>query len=295
VSKRTLKNLIILVIIVVAVVALSSLQRASKAKSLAQDLTQKDAYQAYKSMKKLAALGPSAMGNVVPLLRSADGEVRARALMLIGETGAQRYAPIVVRFLDDPAPDARIAAAVALGSLGDKDAAPQLQKLAMASDAPQPLDVRAAATRSLARLALPESLPTFVALLQLPATKANAPLREAAIVALGALHTPEAVTQLIQRLPAAAEKDPQVRALAAQGLAYAAQAGPDATDQAGQALLSGLAGPQQDPDSAVRIACAHSLAGMRFSGALYDQVQDALQTAQNDPHFWVRRAARESQ
>jgi hypothetical protein len=100
---------------------------------------------------------------------------------------------------------------------------------------------------------------------------------------------------LIQRLPVSAEKDAQVRALAAQGLAYAAQAGPDATDQAGQALLSGLTGPEQDPDSAVRTACAHSLAGIRFSGALYDQVQAALQTAQNDPHFWVRRAARETQ
>ena len=82
----------------------------------------------------------------------------------------------------------------------------------------------------------------------------------------------------------------QVRALAAQSLAFAAKASSEATQQAGEALLAAL----NDKESDVRIAAVHSLTQMRFSGSLNGQVEEALKTAQNDPHYWVRAAVSDS-
>jgi len=180
------------------VAGLSSWQRARKAESLAQDLQQQDDYQAYKSMKKLVALGPAGAEKVLPLLRSSDGAVRGRALMVIAETGAEGYTGLAERFLQDPAPEARTAAAVAAGCLDNKGAVGKL--ITLLDDPRQPVGVRIAATRSLARLGLPEALKSLRAALALPATKDNAPLRQAAMLALGAIATPEAVTQVAASL-----------------------------------------------------------------------------------------------
>ena len=283
-----LKNIIVVALIVVLVAAVGSVQRSRKAEALAKDLTQADEYQAYKAMKKLAALGPGAMGKVAPLLSSADAPVRARAAAVIAETAAPGYGPALVELLQDADPGVRQAAAGALGAGGYKAGVAPLTVLL--ADVKEPVEVRMAAARSLARLAAPEALDALTAVLETPETKANAQLRQTVTIALGALAEPPAVTTLTQHVDAAREPDVQVRALAAQSLAFAAKAGPEATQQAGEALLAAL----NDKESDVRIAAVHSLTQMRFSGSLNGQVEEALKTAQNDPHYWVRAAVSDS-
>lgn len=284
-SKRNLQNLIVVVLIIVGVAALNSWQRTRRAESLAGDLTQANDYQAYKSMKKLAALGPGVMGKVVPLLSNQNDYVRARAAMLIAMTGARQFALQTRALLADPQPQPRLAAAVAAGRLGDDSAAEQLTQM-MASPK-EVMEVRIAAARSLAELGAPGAVAALTGVLALPPTDENASLREAAVLALGASAEPEAVTQVAAHLSAGQEPDPAVRLMAARSLTRAGQAGTDSLRAAGEALLQALT----DQDSEVRIAAAHSLSQMRFTGDLNTRVAEALQTAQDDPHYWVRAAA----
>ena len=284
-SKRNLQNLIVVVLIIAGVASLNSWQRGRRAESLAGDLTQADDYQAYKSMKKLAALGPGAMSKVVPFLTNEKGYVRARAAMLIATTGARRFALPVQTLLSDPDAQPRMAAAVAAGRLGDQAAAERLAQLVGAPA--EPMEVRIAAAHSLAELAAPGALPALTAAVALPPTEENAPLRRAAMLALGSLSEAEAVTEGAAHLTESQEPDAGVRLQAARNLAQADLAGPDAIAVAGQALMGALA----DKDSEVRIAAAHSLTQMRFSGELNTQVAEALKGAEDDPHYWVREAA----
>ena len=93
--------------------------------------------------------------------------------------------------------------------------------------------------------------------------------------------------EIAAHLAESQEPDAGVRLLAARSLAQADLAGPESLNRAGEALIAALA----DKDSEVRIAAAHSLAQMRFGGELNATVAQALQGAQDDPHYWVREAA----
>jgi HEAT repeat protein len=216
--------------------------------------------------------------------------VRARAAAVIAETAAPGYGPALVQLLQDTNPDVRLAAAGALGAGGYKVGVAPLTLLL--ADVKQPVEVRIAATRSLARLAAAEAIDALTAVLEAPPTKDTAQLRQAAAVALGALPEREAFVELTKHLDPAYETDVQVRALAAQSLAGAAKAGTEPTQMAGEALVLAV---REDKESDVRIAAAHSLTQMRFSGPLNGQVEEALKTAQNDPHYWVRQAVSETQ
>jgi HEAT repeat protein len=286
VSKRNLQNLIVVILIVAGVAALNSWQRGRRAESLAGDMTQADDYQAYKSMKKLAALGPGAMSKVVPLLGNENAYVRARAAMLIATTGAQEFALPVQALLSDPDAQPRMAAAVAAGRLGDRSAAERLAQLV--ATASEPMEVRIAAANSLAELGAPvAAMAGLKGALALPPTPENASLREAAMLALGTVPERDAVTEVAAHLTEAQEPEPGVRLLAARALAQAGLAGPEAMAQAGQALITALG----DKDSEVRIAAAHSLTQMHFAGDMNTKVAEALKGAADDPHYWVREAA----
>ena len=283
------KNLIAVAVIIALVAGVGAVQRARKAESLAKDLAGADEYQAYKALKKLAALGPGAMDKVAPLLDSGEAPVRARAAAVIAETGAPGYGPALVKMLQDSHPGVRVAAAGALGASGYRGGVMPLTTLL--SDAHQPMEVRIAAARGLARLAAPEALQALIAVLDLPDKKDSAQLRQTAAVALGSLSEREAFVALTKHLDPSFEKDVQVRALAAQGLAFAAKAGTEPTEMAGEALVLAAT---KDKASEVRIAAVHSLSGMRFSGSLNAKVAEALQAAQDDPHYWVREAVSET-
>ena len=288
VTKRTLRNLIVLLVLVLVVAGLNALQRTRRAEALAQELAQPDQYQAYKAMKRLAALGPGAMGRVAPLLKSEDAHVRARAAAVIAETATGRYDGSLEALLEDPDPTVRLAAVGALGAVGDQVAEAKL--LAMARDEEQPMEVRIAATRSLARLASPRAATVLAGLLELPDEEDNTQLRQSAAVALSGILVEEAITELAKRLDPDTEPNAQVRALAAEGLRPAAQVGPEAVQQAGEALITAL----EDEASEVRLAAAYSLGQMRFSGPLNERVSEALKEARNDPHYWVRQAVAET-
>lgn len=287
-SRKTLTNLIVIVALAGVVWGISQVQRASRAASLIKDLAQPDDYAAYRSLRKLSGLGPSAAARALRLLADPQPYVRARAAILVGETRNPRHAAQVLPLLQDQAAEVRMAAASALGSLCSPQATTPL--LALVEDEKQPLEVRTAATRSLALLAAPEAVPALQKLLQLPPEEQNAPLREAAVIALGACRTPEAIKELRDRLRPDRESSVAVRTLAAEGLARAATPGSAEAGEVGRALVEAL----RDDASEVRIAAAHSLGQIFLPQDLSPTVNQALQEALGDPHYWVRKAAEEA-
>jgi HEAT repeat protein len=152
------------------------------------------------------------------------------------------------------------------------------------------MTVRVAAGRGLAQLASPAAVPALVATLEGTPAQEDAGLRQTVAIALGAIPVPEAVTALCDHLSSYKEPDPEIRALAAEGLALAPRVGSNAAQQAGRTLIGALS----DSASEVRIAAAHSLGQMRFSGQLGEWVAQTLRMSQDDPHYWVRVAASEA-
>jgi len=288
VSRKTLTNLIVIVVLAGVVWGISQAQRAGRAASLIKDLVQPDDYAAYRSLRKISGLGTSAAARALRLLTDPQPYVRARAAILVGETRNPRHAAQVLPLLQDPAAEVRVAAASALGSLGWTEAAAPL--IALVEDEGQPLEVRTAATRSLALLAAPEAVPAMQKLLALPPDEQHAPLREAAIIALGACRTPEAIKELRDRLRPDRESSAAVRTLAAEGLARAATPGSAEAGEVARALLDAL----HDEASEVRIAAAHSLGQVFPPQDQMATVNAALQEALGDSHYWVREAAEEA-
>ena len=111
-SKKTLTNLIVAVILIAVVWGVSVLQRNARAGALMQGLQQEDDYQAYKAMAKLSGLGPTAQARAVPLLSATEPYLRARAAILVGETGDRRHTAALQGLLQDQDPAVRQAAAI---------------------------------------------------------------------------------------------------------------------------------------------------------------------------------------
>ena len=287
-SRKTLSNIIIVVVLVAVVWGVSAVQRSARATILMKDLQAADDYLAYKAMRKANGLGATAQARALPLLSAGEPYVRARAAILVGETGQAKYAPAVQALLQDGDATVRVAAATALGHLGTQDAAPPLA--VMAQETQQPLEVRTAAVRSLAMLASPQAAPTLIAILQASPDPKQAALRQAATIALGTMRTEEALGELTARLQPDQESDVVVRTLAAEALAHAAGNGEGQEDQVAEALVGSL----QDQASEVRIAAAHSLGVVALYPTVAEGVRAALQDARNDEEYWVRQAADEA-
>jgi HEAT repeat protein len=298
VSKKTLTNLIIVVLVVGLVWGVSAWQRSGRATSLLADLQKPDDYEAYKAMRKLDGLGPAALARAVPLLSASEPYVRARAAILVGETGDARYAPAVQKLLTDQDDAVREAAVTALGHLGAPESVQPL--VGLLQDAGQPPEVRVAAARSLGLLASPEAAAALIGLLRAPATPTQAALREAATTALGTLRTKEAADELLS-LVGPTEQDVVVRTLAAEALPHALAGAADEQVRVVDAALVGLVddlGPdgKKLAPSEVRVAAAHALGQMALPTDIADHIRELLrQAAANDDEYWVRQAAREAQ
>lgn len=291
-SRKTLINLTIVVVLVGVVWGVSLLQRGARVGSLMRDLQQADDYQAYKAMRKISGLGGSASARAASLLSSPQPYVRARAALLVGDSGDRRHVAAVEALLRDPEASVRQAAATALGHLGAPEAAQPL--LTLLQDAQQPLEVRTAAARSLGLIAAPEAAPALIALLQSPSNPAEVPLREAATVALGAIKSGPAVDALVARLDPAREPETVLRTLAAEALAHVTGPDKNQTERVTVALLQAL-DPQREKAAEVRIAAAHALGQLSLPSEQREAVRAALQEALNDPQYWVREAARKAQ
>ncbi len=288
VNRKTLTNIIIVVVLVAVVWGVSALQRSARATGLTKDLQVQDDYQAYRAMRKMNGLGAAAQARAVPLLKAAEPYLRARAAILVGNTGNPRHAPAVLELLQDPDATVRAAAATALGRLGAGAAVQPLT--ALLQQATQPLEVRTAAARSLALLAAPEAAPVLIALLQAPSDPQEAALRQAATIALGTVKSKEAVEELTALLQPDREPDVVVRTLAAEALAHAAPAEERQGMQVGEALI----GAMRDEASEVRIAAVHSLGMVALPAAMGERSRAALEEARNDDEYWVREAAEEA-
>ena len=272
-SKKTLTNLIVAVILIAVVWGVSVLQRNARAGALMQGLQQEDDYQAYKAMAKLSGLGPTAQARAVPLLSRKEPYLRARAAILVGETGDRRYAKELRGLLQDQDPAVRQAAATALGHLGAEEAVQPLT--ALLQDAQQGLEVRTAAARSLGLLAAPEAAPALIAVLQAPEDPEEAALRQAATMALGSVGTKEGVAELIDRLVPGREKDPVVRTLAAEALARAKTTDEQQIVEVGMALMAAM-DEQLETVPEVRIAAAHALGIVSLPSGEREWAREAL-------------------
>jgi HEAT repeat protein len=290
VSKKTLTNLIILALVVAVAWGVSYYQRGVRAAAVMKDLAQADDYQAYKALRKVGGLGPAATAQAVTLLTAPEDYVRARACVLVGESGQPRYAAQVAPLLADKSPEVQMAAATALGHLAAPDTAASL--VGVVQDTQRTTEVRTAAARSLALLASPQAVLPLSAVLQSPAEEKNSALRQALVVALGATPTPEAVQIVAAEVSPAVEKDATVRALAAAALGRSATEISDvpAITAAGKALIAAVQGPEEK-DAEVRIAAAHSLGQLSLPAELSEKGHAALDQARTDDNYWVRQAA----
>jgi HEAT repeat protein len=266
---------------------LSQRQRHNRVLSLGQDLASADASKAYEALRRLQAMGPSVAPQMAEQLTADKPALRARAAWVLGMSGDPQYGAEIAKLLaPSQPPEVRASAAEAVGVLGYQGAAETL--IAMVED--EAPEVSRSAILALGKLGAPEAQQALKEVLSRPAEEES--MREAATLALGALHTPGAVHLLVQHL--GSDENPQVRQLCAEALGQAEEAGTDSVAGAERALREALAGEGRDENSGVRIAAAHSLGLLAVSEAPEEKREALRRAAEQDPHYWVRAAAEEA-
>ncbi len=195
-------------------------------------------------------------------LASPHAGVRAAAADEAGAAGLKQVAPALRERLKDASPEVRVAAANALGLLGDAASAEGL--VGLLGDAPA---VRIAAAAALGKL---KSGMAVDPLCQLAKSGDDATV-QASIDALGEIGDPRAVRPLLAQLKAGSAK---VREAAARSLGPIAAQSDDAVRMA---AVSGLSAAIGDTDERVRWYVVHSLAqldAVRAEAALITRLAD---------------------
>ena len=149
VNRRTITVLAIIAVILVAVFGITRWQRSVATKKLLADMTSKDYAKVMDAMNQLKDRG----GSITPALLNEEhlgssyAPARWRAATLLGEVGNRSAVEPLKGALKDEIPSVRAAAALALGKMGAKDAASDIQALLAAAD--EDVAVRIAAARAL--------------------------------------------------------------------------------------------------------------------------------------------------
>jgi len=290
VNRRSILIGLIIVLVAGGAYSLTYLHQLSKTADWLAQLSSLDAKQATDAMQRLPTSGAQMYQRLVRMTNSLQPEERWRSAMLLGRLGRPEVAEALLPLLDDSHSAVRAAAAEALGRLGAQDTADKLARL-FAGDSK--LTVRISAARALAALESGEVVPQLVEALQYRPAVAEEEedpswqLRAEAARALGAIATPEAVAAVARQL----EGEPNERARTA--IAYAL----------GDALVKNRPSPQQstpaldaliaaasDEEGDVRIAAVSSLLRVSWPGEASKRVEQVLQRAHQDSHYWVRRA-----
>lgn len=152
VNRRTITVLAIIAVILVAVFGITRWQRSVATKKLLADMTSKDYAKVMDAMNQLKDRG----GSITPALLNEEhlgssyAPARWRAATLLGEVGNRSAVEPLKGALKDEIPSVRAAAALALGKMGAKDAASDIQALLAAAD--EDVAVRIAAARALGLL-----------------------------------------------------------------------------------------------------------------------------------------------
>lgn len=305
VNRRTKTVLAIIIVIVIAVFAITRWQRSVATKRLLDELPGDDYAKVMDAMTQLHERGSAVTPALLAHLASPRPAARWRAATLLGEVGTRHAWDPLIRALTDDSPDVRAAAALALGKLRAAPAVSDLERLA--TDAEADLGARIAAAQALGLIGQRDAAGALRRVLsdRLEAQKAFvAGKRKAADDAAAAVKTAE------ETLAAAETEEDREAARAAletarQGAQDAAEAAREAekTYPKGAAALAGpVAGPappgeeQADApppptDAAweLRIACARAL-GMIADPESLPALVEAVSVS-NEPHAEVRTAA----
>jgi HEAT repeat protein len=248
---------------------------------------------------------------VETLLTNANPLVRSNAVMLIAMCGGPEHGQLLTPLLQNDKDEyVRKDVTLALGRLGAKQAIPTL--ITVLSDEQEDLLVREGAATTLGTFEAAEAtIPLLAVLAARPPVPAPAisdeeadeapaevedttqTLRLAAAVALGYLQSSEAVEGLAQAVDEAVEIAPSVRVAAVYALGDLAARNEKESEQL--TALEGMLLACGDSVGDVRIAAMQSLGKVSIvPEAIQSRVAQALASAEEDTHFWVREAAKEA-
>jgi HEAT repeat protein len=234
---------------------------AAVVKDLVDAMAGSDASRRESAERRLADLGESAAKPLADVLRAKDvtadhRAAAARLMVLIGPPAV----PSLTGLMKNPAADVRLAAARALGAIGDRTAlGPLLDTAADRDEA-----VRLAVIEGLGNL---HQAPAVVVLAKTLQRDSSVAVREAAAASLGRLGCRAVVEPLVEAL-----SDPQVRVRQASAKALAATSellvaglrGELGRSKTRDALAAALA----DKDPAVRAAAVEGLGALRDQRAV---------------------------
>jgi len=293
VSRHATLIIIILVLVAAGGYFLSYAQRLRRTTEWLEQMSGVDDREAAKAVEQLVAQGSSTYLRVAEHAQNMDVHVRRRAAVVLGLLGQPEAVEVLMPMLDDLEPEVRAAAAEALGQLGAGESASKLAQL-VASDTEE-LAVRISAARGLASLVEKTTVPQLdQALVYRPVLSEDEQdnswlLRIEAAQALGAIGTAEAIQALSGQLTGDAEPNARVRT----AIAYALG---DALTETGSlkegtaSALDALIQAAGDEVGDVRIAAINSLLRVSWPDEDADRVEQILEQAQTDPHYWVRYA-----
>jgi len=296
VNRRSVVITLIIILVAAGGYSLTYWQQLRKSRQWLEEMSGKDGKQAAAAMEQLAIRGVRVYQPLVELAQSSEPEARWRSAVMLGQLGQPKAAEVLTPMLDAPEAAVRAAAAEALGHLGIEDAVGKLGQL-VASDQ-EKLEVRISAARALVLIPDEARVPQLVgALAYQPAVDDEATddswqLRVEAARALGAAGTAEVIEALAQRLTDAVEPDARVRTAIAYALGDALSQSGSAEDEAIPAL-DALLEAAEDESGDVRVAAIDSLLRVSWPVEQSERVEQVLEQAKSDPHYWVRQAVTE--
>ncbi len=292
-SRHATLIIIILVLVAAGGYFLSYAQRLRRTTEWLEQMSGVDDREAAKAVEQLVAQGSSTYLRVAEHAQNMDVHVRRRAAVVLGLLGQPEAVEVLMPMLDDLEPEVRAAAAEALGQLGAGESASKLAQL-VASDTEE-LAVRISAARGLASLVEKTTVPQLdQALVYRPVLSEDEQdnswlLRIEAAQALGAIGTAEAIQALSGQLTGDAEPNARVRTAIAYALGDAlTETG--SLEEGTASALDALIQAAGDEVGDVRIAAINSLLRVSWPDEDADRVEQILEQAQTDPHYWVRYA-----
>ena len=293
----TRRTILITIIVIVLVAAggyhLSRAQRLRRTAEWLEQISGVDDKQAAKAMGHLVAQGRSAYPGVAKCAQSVDVHVRRRSAVVLGLLGQPQASEVLIPMLADSDAAVRAAAAEALGQIGAYDSSDKLAQM-VASDTEE-LAVRISAARALTSLAEKTAVPQLAqAFAYRPVVDEDQQdnswlLRVEVAWALGATATTEAIQALSDQLTGDVEPNGQVRTAMAYALGDA-MTKTGSPEQGTAAALEALIQAASDNVGDVRIAAINSLLRVSWPDEDSDRVEQVLNQAQSDPHYWVRYA-----
>lgn len=332
-SNRTVRIIGIIVVVLIAAYAIAWISAVRRTGKYLADLSSQEPDKVMDAMGALRERGKAVVPKLQELVRTGQGEGAARAAWLLGMIGDPHAASDLVAALQSKDPEVRLGALQGLGQLHytGQNAAMVVQSVgAILTKADEKNEVRVAAAYALGSLGqrggvtplvtvlgdrpkpvppTPAPPPAPVAPATPPAAGAKPPappaapaapppppdttipVRAAAARALGRIADPYAIDALVTAV-SEAEPDPEVRVAAGYALGDVGAAA--VVDEAAIRAVNGLIEGLKDKNADVRTACAYALGKTRLPKSMESTVAAAISKTKTDDDYWARLAAARS-